>query len=46
MATSSNAAAASASASSPDKPGRPGLLGRKVGMTQIFDAGVSCRIEL
>ena len=37
MATSSNAAA-SASASSPDKPGRPGLLGRKVGMTQIFDA--------
>lgn len=36
MATSSNAAA-SASASSPDKPGRPGLLGRKVGMTQIFD---------
>ena len=38
MATSSNAAAASASASSPDKPGRPGLLGRKVGMTQIFDA--------
>jgi large subunit ribosomal protein L3 len=38
MATSSNAAAASASASRPDKPGRPGLLGRKVGMTQIFDA--------
>jgi large subunit ribosomal protein L3 len=37
MATNSNAAA-STSAASPDKPGRPGLLGRKVGMTQIFDA--------
>jgi len=38
MATSSSPAVASASASRPDKPGRPGLLGRKVGMTQIFDA--------
>ena len=38
MATSSSPAVTSASASRPDKPGRPGLLGRKVGMTQIFDA--------
>ena len=30
MATTSKPAA--------DRPGRPGLLGRKIGMTQIFDA--------
>ena len=36
MATNSSTAVATTS-SRPDKPGRPGLLGRKVGMTQIFD---------
>jgi len=37
-ATAKPPATTSAGKSAPDKPGRKGLLGRKVGMTQVFDS--------
>lgn len=37
MATTSKPVSGTTRQAAPDKPGRPGLLGRKLGMTQIFD---------